>query len=604
MTSIKEIMKKDFPKLSSSESVESAVELMEKRGIDYLLAEEKDEIRGVVTSHGLVGYPPSRLIMDCVIEPVGTIPGETLLDEALKILEEKKANFLVILNKKGVAIGVVNREIIISFLYQELKKSNKEKEEHITKLKKVEGELQNAEKDWHDSFNSLEDVMLVIDRDYNIEDINGAGLKLLKKSKERVIGKKCYQIIDGTDSPNEECPCRRSLKTKKVESLDRYEERFGRYFSIKSSPMFDGNGKIIKFVDLRRDITERKKAEEALKESEEKCRNLFENAVDPIIILSKRGKFIKINKKVEEVLGYKKENLIGKKSTEVGILTEKSKLIAFQKFIKRMDGFDIEPYEIEVIKKNGEMIIGEINASPVKHDGKIIGDMIIIRDITERKKAEEQIRASLKEKEVLLREIHHRVKNNIQVISSLLRMQSRNLKDKQAVDVLRECQDRIRSMALIHEKFYGSRDLSNIDFREYTKELVDDLSQSYGIDTDKIALKIDVENIPLEINSAIPCGLLLNELVSNSLKHAFPGGNSGEIKISLRATDGDEIELKVSDNGVGIPPELDFRDTESLGLQLVTTLVEDQLEGKIELDRVAGTEFKIIFKKMPHEGKS
>jgi PAS domain S-box-containing protein len=129
---------------------------------------------------------------------------------------------------------------------------------------KLEKALRNAEENWRNSFNSLEDVMLIIDRDYNIENINEIGLKLLGKSKEEVIGQKCYQVISGVDSPSEECPCLKSLETKKPESLDRYEERFGKYFSIKSSTMLNENGEIIKFVDLRRDITERKKREEEL----------------------------------------------------------------------------------------------------------------------------------------------------------------------------------------------------------------------------------------------------------------------------------------------------------------------------------------------------
>ena len=213
----------------------------------------------------------------------------------------------------------------------------------------------------------------------------------------------------------------------------------------------------------------------------------------------------------------------------------------------------------------------------------------------EHKRMEEQIKASLKEKEVLLREIHHRVKNNMQVISSLLRLQSEYIKDKKYIEMLKESQNRIRSMAFIHEKLYQSKDLANIDFNRYIKSLTDDLFRSYGVSTDKIALKMDIESVSLGVDAAIPCGLIINELVSNSLKHAFPGGREGEIKIVLRRTDGKEIELLVSDDGVGIPEDLDFRNTESLGLQLVTGLSEDQLQGKIELNRAKGTEFRIRF---------
>lgn len=221
--------------------------------------------------------------------------------------------------------------------------------------------------------------------------------------------------------------------------------------------------------------------------------------------------------------------------------------------------------------------------------------------------AEERIEASLEEKEVLLREIHHRVKNNMQIISSLLGLQRKYITDEQALEIFTDSQQRIRSMALVHNKLYQSENLAKIDFTGYIESLTSTLFQAYAT-TDNISFSIDVEDIQLSIDVAIPCGLILNELVSNSLKHAFPEGtprfrrehpeNRGkecEIKITLRSADDNDIELIVSDNGVGIPEDLDFRNTESLGLQLVVALV-NQLEGNIELNRTAGTEFRIKFK--------
>jgi Amt family ammonium transporter len=209
--------------------------------------------------------------------------------------------------------------------------------------------------------------------------------------------------------------------------------------------------------------------------------------------------------------------------------------------------------------------------------------------------------ASLKEKEVLLREIHHRVKNNMQVISSLLRLQSRNVKDEQQIEMLKESQNRIKAMALIHEKLYRSKDLANIDFNDYIKNLVNDLFISYKVSTGKITMKMNIEAVSFGIDTAIPCGLIVNELVSNSLKYAFPGGKDGEIKISLRTLEEGDIELIVSDNGVSIPKDLDFRNTESLGLRLITNLTEKQLQGKVELNRNKGTEFQIKFKEAKYK---
>jgi len=212
----------------------------------------------------------------------------------------------------------------------------------------------------------------------------------------------------------------------------------------------------------------------------------------------------------------------------------------------------------------------------------------------QRLQTEDQIKASLKEKEVLLREIHHRVKNNLQIISSLLNLQSRYIKGKQVLHVFKESQDRIKSMALIHEKLYQSKELARIDFAEYVRSLVADLFRSYKTDSDLITLKTNIDDVFLGINTAIPCGLIINELVSNSLKYAFPEDRQGEIRIDLHSEKEGKFTLIVSDSGVGFPKDLDFRNTESLGLQLACTLV-DQLQGTIGLDRTGGTEFKIAF---------
>ncbi|RJR19249.1 MAG: HAMP domain-containing protein [Nitrospiraceae bacterium] len=222
----------------------------------------------------------------------------------------------------------------------------------------------------------------------------------------------------------------------------------------------------------------------------------------------------------------------------------------------------------------------------------------------QRKLAEQHIEASLVEKEVLLREIHHRVKNNMQVISSLLNFQTRYVNDKQFITILNESQNRIKSMALIHEKLYRSSDLANVDFNDYITNLSHDLFKFYGVDTDRITLKLDLQRIAFEIDTAIPCGLLVNELLTNSLKHAFPDGRRGEIHIILReknADKGSHYEMTVSDNGIGIPADLDITKTKSLGLQLIHTLSEHQLQGRLDLDRSNGTTFHITFRKLKYK---
>lgn len=212
----------------------------------------------------------------------------------------------------------------------------------------------------------------------------------------------------------------------------------------------------------------------------------------------------------------------------------------------------------------------------------------------ERQRAQEQIEISLKEKEVLLKEIHHRVKNNLQIICSLLNLQAESLQDERVVEIFRESQSRIQSMALIHETLYHSEDLASVNFCDYLHELVTNLWYSYQVNLDSVTLTMNIEPIELDIDTAIPCGLIVNELVSNALKYAFSPGYSGELRVELYAVGDREYTLIVSDTGIGLPKNIDFRNTKSLGLQLVNALT-DQLDGAVELNGHKGAEFKIIF---------
>ena len=246
--------------------------------------------------------------------------------------------------------------------------------------------------------------------------------------------------------------------------------------------------------------------------------------------------------------------------------------------------------------KKGEEIVKEVFLNPIYGgDGKIIEVSGIAHDITEKTMSEQKLKESLKEKEVLLKEVHHRVKNNLQVISSILNLQSSYVKDKKTLDILRESQNRIKSMSFIHESLYQNTDFSEINFSEYIISLSKNLVHSYGIYDDLIDLDMSVGNISLNLDISIPCGLIINELVSNALKYAFAGKKKGVIKIELFEKN-DNVHLIVQDNGLGLPNEINYKETDSLGLQLVTTLVE-QISGRIELENKEGAKFTIIFKK-------
>ncbi len=213
-----------------------------------------------------------------------------------------------------------------------------------------------------------------------------------------------------------------------------------------------------------------------------------------------------------------------------------------------------------------------------------------------RKKTEQEISKSLKEKEIMLKEIHHRVKNNLQVVSSLLFFQSKKISDPKTLEIFKDGENRVKSMALIHEKLYQADDLANIDFKEYVKNLTNFLFQSYGIDRTKFKLINNVQDIKLGIDTAVPCGLILNELVTNSVKHGFKGKDNGEVKIDMYQQKEDKLLLKVSDNGNGMPNELNIQQSDSLGLRLVSNLTI-QLNGKVEFFNENGVTVKVLFKK-------
>lgn len=226
-------------------------------------------------------------------------------------------------------------------------------------------------------------------------------------------------------------------------------------------------------------------------------------------------------------------------------------------------------------------------------DGRIVR-LEIATDITERKTYEEKLMASLNEKELLLKEIHHRVKNSMQVISSLLSLQSNKVEDEHYRELFNESIERIKAMALIHDELYLSEDLAKIRFDGYINDITDNMFETYNVNSHRVKLKKDVEAVSFGINTAIPCGLMINELISNSLKHAFPDDREGEIKVSLNLKGEDTVELIVSDNGIGFPEDLDFRNTDSLGMTLINALA-GQLRGTIELSMEHSTEFKVTF---------
>ncbi|MDA8156099.1 MAG: PAS domain-containing protein [Actinomycetota bacterium] len=231
-----------------------------------------------------------------------------------------------------------------------------------------------------------------------------------------------------------------------------------------------------------------------------------------------------------------------------------------------------------------------------KEDGSIEGLVGSVSDVTEIRQAEEQINLALKEKETLLRELNHRTKNNMQVISSLIDLQTASVADGRVRGMLKDTRDRIRAMSLVHEFLYKSRDLARLDIRDYIEVLANAMVLSYQEQAQKVILDLDIDSIQMSIDTITPCGLILNELISNSLKYAFPGGKAGSIRISLHRREGGQIGFDYSDDGIGLPPTVEIKGVETLGLRLVNNLATKQLGGRIDVETGQGTVFRMIFK--------
>ena len=252
--------------------------------------------------------------------------------------------------------------------------------------------------------------------------------------------------------------------------------------------------------------------------------------------------------------------------------------------------------EIEYLTRKGKIFWGNIAGKPVQIAGEEVY-LTRITDISDRKQIEKQLRASLKEKEVLLREIYHRVKNNMQLVSSLLHLQASTINDPIVLRLLNESQQRVKTMALIHERLYRSQNLARINVATYIQDLVNNLVRSYTTACSSIQVTLDLADVELDLDRAVPCGLIINELISNAFKYAFPE-QKGELYLRFYLEDTGNYCLIVKDNGIGIPAHIDPQYTDSLGMQLVYGLTE-QLGGEIELDRNEGSQFRITFRKMP-----
>jgi len=332
--------------------------------------------------------------------------------------------------------------------------------------------------------------------------------------------------------------------------------------------------------------------------SEQRYRTLVETPNFVVMLLDGEGNYLYVSPQTETWLGYSPRKFYHNADIHSEIIHPDDQSITA--LFYQVDRAIANPMEFRWRHKDGRYLWASGAVFPIYENAedeqvnKVSMIQVVVQDITERKDAEERIRASLEEKEVLLKEIHHRVKNNLQIISSLLHLQSEKIEDAALIKGFDDSQHRIRSMALIHEALYRSADLARIDFIGYVRQLTDHLLDSFGVDGQQISLDVEIDGVQLTIDKAIPLGLIINELVSNALKYGFPDLRQGRILIALTAKEEDgSFTLSVSDDGIGFPSDIEVESADTLGLRLVKTLV-GQLKARIELDRSDGTTFRIL----------
>jgi PAS domain S-box-containing protein len=427
--------------------------------------------------------------------------------------------------------------------------------------------------------------------------------------RARLDGAQPYALWADSLHPDDREPSEQTMK-KARNAAGAFESEFRvihpsgdiRHLRSAFSVTRDAEGLTSQIFGVTFDVTARKRATEQF-------RLALEAAPTGMLMMNEAGTIVLVNAQIEALFGYPRDELLGQRLEMLVPARFRARHPDLRKMFfgdpkTRVMGAGRELYGL---RKDGTEVPIEIGLNPLQTpEGHFV--LSSIADITERKRAqaglhalnaelEQRVRvrtSELKERESLLQEIHHRVKNNLQVISSLINMQIRGLEDESSRGALRECQSRVVTMAQIHEMLYQSADYARVPFAKYARDLTARVLSASGISRGTVALHFDLEEVSLPVEQAIPCGLILNELVANSLKHAFPNAANGTIRVELRHTPNHSVLLSVSDNGIGISPALNLETLSSLGVQLVMTLVE-QLEGHLEIIRLPGSTFRITF---------
>ncbi len=432
-----------------------------------------------------------------------------------------------------------------------------------------------------------------------ITDANDEYLRIVRRSREELrAGRLNYKSITPPEVLAREDQVTASLQP--GERLTPFEKEYLRPDGVRvpviigGSYLNDSRRQAVAFV---LDITERKRTEEALRESEERFRSLFENSLDAMFFTIPDGRVVDANPAACKMFGRSKEEFIrlGRAATPAADPGEQEEAVeqrAREGLVRR---------EVTYLRKDGSKFTAELSSVIIRNSHGEKRSFVILHDITVRKRSEvalrqseERLKASLAEKEVLLQEIHHRVKNNMQVISSLVDLQANEVREPAMRLIFQDIVYRVRSMAMVHEKLYQSADFARVDFADYADSLLGYLWRAQGTALTGVELKLELEPVWLPVNHAVPCGLILNELFTNALTHAFRGRDNGTVAVSLHVDEKGRVNLSVSDNGIGLPSGFDLSAANSLGLRLVQMLGR-QLAASVDVSSEKGTRFTVKF---------
>ncbi|MEX0845759.1 MAG: PAS domain S-box protein [Balneolaceae bacterium] len=455
--------------------------------------------------------------------------------------------------------------------------------------------LDNAKRSmmsYQDLFNSISDAIYLLNKDGIIIEVNEGLKSTFGYHRNEVVGKH-NRVLSAPGKYDEErikeiTKLAHNGKPGKFEGWGRKKngEIFPTEFLVNTGAYFGEEVLIV----IERDISDRKESEEALKQREGLFSKLFNSSPIGIALLNEHREVEMVNDGFEQLFGYREEELKGLELDKL-IVPEKRKEEA-----ARLSETDrVKEVTDKRIRKDGTVLDVIIYAVPVVVEKSVVGIYGIYVDITDRKKAEEQVHKSLREKEILLAEVHHRVKNNLAVITGLLELQSYSAENESAKRILKASQMRVNSIAMVHEKLYQSEDFSEVDIQQYFEELTDVIHRTMRSTDISVKIDLDIKAVKLPITQAIPCGLILNEILTNSFKHAFDGRKNGNISVCLNQPN-DNLILKIKDNGIGLPEIQDSNINTSMGMTLIKTLAK-QLSATFSYRNEEGTLFEFEFEK-------